>query len=117
MALFLGEVRGILDAYPHLVALLYYVDAACDGPHELSAHSEIPRPVGGGGTDFRPFFRSVLDEQTDHRPALCIYLTDGMGAFPSEAPPIPTLWVLTPGGISAQQVPFGETVRLIPDPD
>ncbi|HLW03285.1 MAG TPA: VWA-like domain-containing protein [Ktedonobacterales bacterium] len=117
MALFLGEVRGILSAYPHLVAMLYYVDAACNGPHELTAQAELPAPVGGGGTDFRPFFQAVLDEQTNQRPALCIYLTDGMGTFPSEAPSIPTLWVLTPGGISAQQIPFGETVRLIPEPE
>lgn len=116
MALFLGEVRGILDAYPHLVASLYYIDAACHGPYELTAQTELPTPVGGGGTDFRPFFQAVMDEQTDQRPHLCIYLTDGMGAFPSEPPQAPVLWVLSPGGISVQDVPFGETARLIPEP-
>ena len=116
MGLFLGEVRGILDAYPHLLASLYYVDAACDGPHELTAGAELPTPVGGGGTDFRPFFQAVMSEQTDQRPHLCIYLTDGMGTFPSDPPPMSTLWVLSPGGISVQDVPFGETARLIPDP-
>lgn len=115
MALFLGEVRGILDSYPHLVASLYYIDAACHGPYELTAQMDLPTPVGGGGTDFRPFFRAVLDEQTDQRPHLCIYLTDGMGTFPSEPPQMPVLWVLSPGGISLHDVPFGETVRLIPD--
>lgn len=116
MALFLGEVRGILDAYPHLVASLYYVDAACDGPYELTSRTELPAPIGGGGTDFRPFFKAVTEGQANEQPHLCIYLTDGMGTFPSEPPPMPTLWVLSPGGISAHNVPFGETVRLIPEP-
>ncbi len=114
MALFLGEVRGILDAYPHLVASLYYVDAACHGPFELTAQADLPTPVGGGGTDFRPFFRAVMDEQ-EQRPHLCIYLTDGMGTFPAEPPQAPVLWVLAPGGISLQDVPFGEATRLLPE--
>lgn len=116
MALFLGEVRGILDAYPHLVASLYYIDAACHGPYELTAQTELPTPVGGGGTDFRPFFQAVLDTPSDQHPHLCIYLTDGKGTFPPTPPQYPVLWVLSPGGISLQDVPFGETVRLIPDP-
>jgi len=116
MALFLGEVRGILDSYPHLVVSLYYIDAACHGPYDLTREMELPTPVGGGGTDFRPFFRAVCDVQTDQRPHLCIYLTDGMGTFPSEPPQAPVLWVLSPGGIGLQEIPFGEAVRLIPEP-
>jgi predicted metal-dependent peptidase len=115
MALFLGEVRGILDAYPHLVASLYYIDAACYGPYELTAQAELPPPQGGGGTDFRPFFQAVMKEQDDQHPHLCVYLTDGMGTFPSEVPPMPVLWVLSPGGISLQDIPFGEAARLIPE--
>ncbi len=42
MALFLGEVRGILSAYPHLTAALYYIDAACHGPYELTAEQRFP---------------------------------------------------------------------------
>jgi predicted metal-dependent peptidase len=98
------------------VASLYYIDAACHGPYELTAQTELPTPVGGGGTDFRPFFRAVMDHQADQRPHLCIYLTDGMGTFPSEPPQAPVLWVLSPGGISVQDIPFGETIRLIPGP-
>lgn len=117
ISLFLGEVVGILSAYPHLVASLYYADAACYGPYPLTERAEIPRPVGGGGTDFRPFFEAVQEEhkQADTQDGVCIYLTDGCGRFPEEAPALPVLWVLSPGGLQADKVPFGETVRLIPE--
>lgn len=115
MSLFLGEVQAILGAYPHLEAILYYTDAACYGPYELSAHATIPPPVGGGGTDFRPFFLAVERTLDDHHNSICIYLTDGYGSFPSVSPSLPTLWVLAPGGIREKSVPFGEAVRLLPE--
>ena len=89
ISLFLGEVVGILNAYPHLEASLYYVDATCHGPYALTVHEEIPRPVGGGGTDFRPFFAAIANEQSAQQTGLCVYLTDGYGAFPAEPPPCP----------------------------
>jgi predicted metal-dependent peptidase len=116
MGQFLGEVQAILRAYPHLEATLYYADAACYGPYELTAETQLPRPQGGGGTDFCPFFQIVERELDYHEQGVCIYLTDGYGTFPEDAPSIPTLWVLSPGGISERQVPFGEAIRLIPDP-
>lgn len=115
MALFLGEVQAILGAYPHLEATLYYTDAACYGPYELNAESELPRPTGGGGTDFRPFFREIENTLDDPHNGVCIYLTDGYGSFPAEPPALPALWVLSPGGISTAGVPFGEAVRLLPE--
>lgn len=115
IALFLSEVSGILHAYPHLLATLYYVDAACHGPYDLTAWEEVPQPVGGRGTDFRPFFEAITHEQPEHEAAVCVYLTDGNGTFPAEAPALPTLWVLSPGGIALDAVPFGEAIRLIPE--
>jgi predicted metal-dependent peptidase len=116
ISLFLSEAIGILRAYPHLEALLYYVDMACHGPYPLSPQDEQPpTPIGGGGTDFRPFFEAVEAEQNGMQPGLCVYLTDGYGTFPTGAPSWPVLWVLAPGGISTDEVPFGEAVRLIPE--
>ncbi len=114
MDLFLGEVQGILGAYPDLRCTLYYADAAAYGPYPLTATDPIPPPRGGGGTDFRPFFAAVAREDDSHSEGVCVYLTDGMGTFPSQAPTLPVLWVLTPGGIPLDRVPFGEAVRLIP---
>ncbi len=107
--LFLGEVRGILRAYPHLRCDLYYADAELHGPHRLSPHRALPAPVGGGGTDFRPFLERLGARQ---RPAVAVYLTDGYGEFPQHAPPCPLLWVVTPGGLPEANFPFGQAVRL-----
>lgn len=115
MGQFLGEVLAILGAYPHLEATLYYADAACYGPYELSPDAQLPKPKGGGGTDFRPFFETIERELDASAQGVCIYLTDGYGTFPAQAPRIPTLWVLSPGSISEKEVPFGEAIRLLPD--
>jgi predicted metal-dependent peptidase len=111
MKAFVSEVYGILNAYPHLECDLFYADARVHGPYRLHPDTTPPKPVGGGGTDFRPFFDRVAHE--DAREAVCVYLTDGHGTFPSEAPDLAVLWVVTPGGLDLVQFPFGETVRLL----
>lgn len=103
-----GEVQGVLGAYPHVKATLYYADTEAYGPHPLSPGSDIPPPQGGGGTDFRPIFR-LIDE---HEPDVLIYLTDGYGDFPEAAPALATLWVVPPGGLEDEGFPFGEVLRL-----
>jgi predicted metal-dependent peptidase len=114
LGLFLGEVRGILLSYPHLVGELYYADADAYGPYELNSDSPLPKPIGGGGTSFIPFFEQVKNRhQFDHQAGVCVYLTDGFGRFPSDVPELPVLWVVTPGGLDLKQFPFGEGVRLL----
>ncbi len=103
-----AEVQGILGAYPHVRAELYYADTEAYGPFSLTAGSEIPPAQGGGGTDFRPIFGKVAD----HEPDLLVYLTDGYGDFPEQPPRVPTLWVVPPGGLEDSGFPFGEVLRL-----
>jgi predicted metal-dependent peptidase len=110
-----GEVQGILRAYPHVSCDLYYADSQAYGPYPLAAGSAIPPPTGGGGTDFRPFFEAVAARRAAHETAVCIYLTDGYGDFPAEPPELPVLWVATAGGRALEQFPFGESVRLLDD--
>jgi predicted metal-dependent peptidase len=112
LALFLGEVRGILGAYPHINAELYYADAELHGPFDLEEQVSKPTPKGGGGTSFVPFFRR-LEEEHDGSEAVCLYLTDGYGTFPDRQPDLPTLWVVTPGGLPDASFPFGDVVRLL----
>lgn len=113
LGMFLSEVRGILNAYPHLKCELYYVDAEAYGPYNLHAKDEIPSPQGGGGTSFVPFFVKVEESWDRQTSGVCVYLTDGYGDFPNPAPELPTLWVVTPGGLDLSAFPFGEAVRLI----
>jgi predicted metal-dependent peptidase len=111
LQLFIEEIRGILAAYPHLECTLYYADRELYGPYLLTPTSTIPTPQGGGGTSFVPFFDRVADIWDGHTRAVCIYLTDGYGEFPAVIPILPTLWVVTPGGLDLTRFPFGEAVR------
>jgi len=113
MAACLSEVTGIVATYPHLRCTLYYADAALHGPYELSVHAPPPQPQGGGGTDFRPFFRRTAEEFDTSSAAVLVYLTDGEGEFPVLAPPLPVLWVVTPGGRDLDAFPFGDATRLL----
>ncbi len=117
-----AEVQGILHAYPGLSCLLFYADADIYGPWDLRNDDEIPPAQGGGGTDFRPFFRAVTGELNElgsnpfssfNGPSVCVYLTDGYGEFPDREPNMPVLWIVTPGGLDDEQFPFGEVIRLI----
>lgn len=110
---FIGEVQGILRAYPNLEGELYYADAQVYGPYELDTEYLITKPMGGGGTSFVPFFEKIAQAQDWQSNALCIYLTDGQGTFPHQEPDLPVLWVVTPGGLDLARFPFGETVRLL----
>ena len=112
---FLSEVQGILRSYPHLLCDLYYADAEAHGPFPLTAHGDIPPPIGGGGTNFIPFFTAVERDSTMAEEGVCVYLTDGYGTFPPEPPLMPTLWVVTSGGLALEDFPFGESVRLLDD--
>jgi predicted metal-dependent peptidase len=82
----------------------------------VESHEQLPPPVGGGGTDFRPFFESARRESAataaESEPLL-VYITDGHGTFPSTAPGRPVLWVVVPGGIPSTNFPFGEVVRMV----
>jgi predicted metal-dependent peptidase len=114
---FLSEVKGIVNAYDHIEARLFYADATCHGPFKLSkADQGMPRAIGGGGTDFEPFFNAV-QANPPTRPdttRVLVYLTDGFGNFPSKAPEHPCLWVVVPGGLADSEFPFGEVVRMVP---
>jgi predicted metal-dependent peptidase len=114
LASFLSEVQGVLRAYPHVVCDLYFADAKLHGPTRLTASGELPAPVGGGGTDFCPFFTELESVATkDASEGVAIYLTDGHGRFPAKPPRLPVLWVVVPGGLPLEKFPFGETVRMV----
>ena len=83
------------------------------GSYSLKADSKIPRPIGGGGTSFVPFFEKVSANRRWHTSGVCVYLTDGYGTFPDDPPTLPVLWVVTPGGLELEEFPFGEAVRLL----
>jgi predicted metal-dependent peptidase len=107
-----GEVRGLLGAYPQMEAWLIYCDAKAFGPYRLEPGGELPTPEGGGGTDFRPFFQMAADEDLVNEGTVAVYLTDGDGDFPADPPSYPVLWIVTPGGKENDHFPFGEVTRI-----
>jgi predicted metal-dependent peptidase len=113
LQIFASELHAILQAYPHVQCDLYYADAAVHGPFRLKLNQPLPPPIGGGGTDFAPFFQAIARHPFRHGQTVAIYLTDGYGDFPTTPPRIPTLWVVTPGGKASEAFPFGDVVRLV----
>jgi len=61
---------------------------------------------GGGGTDFRPVFDWV--EQENRSPNMLVYFTDAEGDFPKAAPAYPVIWLVK----GKAKVPWGERVQL-----
>ena len=108
----MGEIKGILNSYPNLICKLWYADHMCYGPYEIESIKEIPKPIGGGGTDFEPFFNAINSKDFKDKEAVCVYLTDGYGYFPSTRPKFPVLWVVIPGGAENDYFPFGDVIRL-----
>lgn len=113
LGVFIGEVTGIIAAYPHIRCDLYYIDAALHGPFPLTDRGPIVTPRGGGGTDFRPFFRHIAATCDPLSNTVLVYLTDGWGIFPESPPTFPVLWVVQAGGRDIEEFPFGEAVRLL----
>jgi len=113
LAVFRVELDALLRAYPSTRALLVYADAEAHGPYPIEPGDELPPPVGGGGTDFRPFFALLADEGFIDERTVAVYLTDGFGSFPDEPPDIEVLWVVTPGGLDDERFPFGTVVRMV----
>jgi predicted metal-dependent peptidase len=106
---FVSEIKAIMRAYPHIHCRLFYADSDLYGPYELSVNRDIPKPEGGGGTSFVPYFerheKKVLNKQ------ISIYLTDGYGDFPENKPRQDVLWVVSPGGLTASEFPFGKVIN------
>lgn len=109
----MSEVEGILSGYPHVKCDLYFADSGLYGPYTVEKGNSMPKPIGGGGTSFIPFFDLITAQDHDVNEGVCIYFTDGYGDFPSKKPEIPVLWVVPVGGLPSHDFPFGEVVRMV----
>jgi predicted metal-dependent peptidase len=108
LAAFAAEINAIVaDAKPERVHVIY-CDADVNGTaeYERDGGPIVLEPMGGGGTDFRPPF--VWLAENDVHPCCAIYLTDLYGTFPDAAPDMPVLWAAT----SDAGAPFGEVIRI-----
>ncbi len=107
---FAGEITAISDeAQPDAIHVVN-CDAAVQSSQQFGPSEPITlEPKGGGGTDFRPVFEWVRQNNLD--PVCLIYLTDLCCSSYPEIPEYPVLWVTDSRAIA----PFGETVRISVD--
>lgn len=106
---FFGEMRGILDDVRPQEIHVLWIDARLHKVDIVDDSQDIAslKPRGGGGTSFIPAFKYIDDLPA--QPDALVYLTDGMGSFPSEAPPYPVIWGAIYKGI---KYPFGDVVDI-----
>ena len=109
LAQFAKEVAEAMVVLQPRITRVLWCDAAVHDVHEFHAQEpfELLKVKGGGGTDFRPVFKSL--EEWDEPPVGLIYLTDTYGSFPPHQPEYPVLWVVEGQG----DVPWGEMARIL----
>ena len=99
---FLAELRGMTSAFGEYKLTIIQCDIAIHSVQEYSNDDPLPEDGfkfhGFGGTSFLAPFKYV-EEKMDEAPTVFIYLTDGFGEAPSEAPDYPVIWCLTKGGV------------------
>jgi predicted metal-dependent peptidase len=99
-----AEVDAIRRQFACQVYLLD-CDAVVHSGRWIGPFEALPMPKGGGGTDFRPVFRHLKEEQV--RVDVVVYVTDGFGSFGAD-PEVPTIWVMT----SSRRPPWGDCVQV-----
>jgi len=109
---FFAEMSGILEDVRPETLRVVWCDAKVQRVDDIYDTGDLnvvrhKGAAGGGGTDFRPVF-DYLDEN-DIVPDALVYLTDGYGSFPAHAPEYPVLW----GNITKDyKYPFGDVVDV-----
>jgi len=106
-----GDAMKIMETVEPEELICIWCDAAVKGVQRFTAYDVVePRPVGGGGTSFKPPFQWCHDNNID---VTClVYLTDGeCNSYPDVPPSYPVLW-LVHGYIRDFKPPFGEVVRM-----
>ena len=105
MAEFLGEVKGICDAYEEYTIYLFTCDAEIHQRWEIRPFDNLPKILEGrGGTDFR----EPLKEAESLPITTLVYLTDGYGTYPDKQPFYSVIWVST----TDYEYPWGQVIRL-----
>lgn len=116
------ENKGAAEAFEQCQFRLISCDADVHGDITLDIHSgdfeehldDIFKNIsGGGGTDFRPVFNLLNDEEEPTR--VLIFFTDGYGDFPVEAPDYDVIWVRRPNDLAPEEFPFGRVITINED--
>ena len=110
---FAAEVSAILEMAAETEITVLYCDTRIQGEPEIFTRADLPltlKAQGGGGTDFRPPFAWIEEQQ--EQPAALIYLTDmDCNKYPEE-PDYPVLWTKVKKPWTTYPAPFGEMIEI-----
>jgi predicted metal-dependent peptidase len=112
VATFFGEMSGILEDVQPKRLVVMWCDAKVHRTDDLEEAGDLAslrskKVPGGGGTSFVPVFDEI--DKMGIEPDALVYMTDGMGCFPKQAPRYTVIW----GSIYPQaKYPFGDVVDL-----
>ena len=110
MEAFLAEINAIKGQMRARITLLPCDARLAEGaPWVFESWEDFKLPAsvkGGGGTDFRPVFDWVA--QQDTQPELLVYFTDAQGSFPAREPAYAVLWLIK----GRNRVPWGQRIQL-----
>lgn len=94
---FMAELIGLIDSLGRYELTLICCDEEVRSVRVFTPEAPMKDGDqwfdGSGGTDFRPVFEWVASRHA--QPDVLVFLTDGYGPAPAEAPPYPVLWALT----------------------
>jgi predicted metal-dependent peptidase len=102
-----SAIKGLLNT--RITLLTCDSELGQDGPREFEPWEALSMPnsvKGDGGTDFRPVFEWLVNQQ--FKPELLIYFTDAKGKFPDIRPAIETLWLVK----GSAEIPWGQRIQL-----
>ncbi len=103
----LDALKGQVRARVTLLACDHHIAEEAPWEFEPWDTMQLPNEItGGGGTDFRPVFDWVENE--NRSPNMLVYFTDAEGDFPKIPPNYPVIWLVKGKGV----VPWGERVQL-----
>lgn len=103
-----SEIKGIVDEVRPNKVRVIYCDSRIAHIDEFGPDDDLQFAAhGGGGTDFRPPFAWLEEQQIV--PRALVYLTDGYGPFPEDEPQFPTLWCINNHDVTP---PHGEHLIL-----
>jgi len=103
-----SEVKGIVDEVRPSKVRVIYCDSRITHIDEFGPNDDLQFAAhGGGGTDFRPPFKWLEENQII--PRALVYLTDGYGPFPEQEPDFPVMWAINNHDVIP---PWGEHLIL-----
>ncbi len=103
----INAIKGSINARITLIACDAQIDKS--GPWVFESWESLQLPDhldGGGGTNFKPVFNWVVDNNV--YPDLLIYFTDAKGIFPDSEPWVQTLWLVK----GKADIPWGQRIQL-----